>query len=100
MKVVASLELVLWSHTFVCFVRYSSSGRGRIYVPLEDLERFKITEAEVMNGTLVDEEGKVDSRWKEFMKFQIKRARFYFAVSSRQHDSRINNPFSTFGGER
>jgi phytoene synthase len=55
------------------------SGRGRIYVPLEDLERFKITEAEVMNGTLVDEEGKVDSRWKEFMKFQIERARFYFA---------------------
>jgi hypothetical protein len=30
---------------------------------------------------LVDEDGNVDERWKEFMKFQIERARFYFAVS-------------------
>jgi len=56
------------------------SGRGRIYVPLEDLRRFNITEAEVMKG-LVDEDGNVDERWKEFMKFQIERARFYFAES-------------------
>jgi len=54
------------------------AGRGRIYVPTEDLERFNITEAEVMKG-LVDEDGNVDPRWKEFMKFQIERARFYFA---------------------
>jgi phytoene synthase len=55
------------------------SGRGRIYVPMEDLERFNISEQEIMLGTLVDSDGNVDSRWKEFMKFQIERARFYFA---------------------
>jgi len=53
------------------------SSRGRIYVPIEDLRRFNITEAEVMSG-MVNDKGVVDDRWKQFMKFQIKRARAYF----------------------
>jgi len=53
------------------------SYRGRIYVPLEDLRKFNITEAEVMKG-LVDDDGNVDPRWKDFMRFQIQRARDYF----------------------
>lgn len=47
------------------------SYRGRIYVPLEDLRKFNISEAEVMKG-MVDEKGNVDPRWKEFMKFQVR----------------------------
>jgi len=54
------------------------STRNRVYVPLEDLARFNVTEEEVMSGSLVDKDGNVDERWKDFMKFQIERARFYF----------------------
>lgn len=52
--------------------------RGRIYVPLEDLRRFAITEEEVMEasktpGLLYHEE-----KWRDFMEFQMDRCeRFY-----------------------
>ena len=52
--------------------------RGRIYVPLEDLERFGIAESEVLSGLFSRSSGKIDDRWKAFMKFQIARARSYF----------------------
>lgn len=42
--------------------------RGRIYIPLEDLALFNYTEADLLNGV-------VDERWRELMKFQIRRAR-------------------------
>eukprot|EP00898_Chlorokybus_atmophyticus_P001031 jgi/Chlat1/1929/Chrsp153S02240 len=45
--------------------------RNRIYLPLEDLARFGITEEDVLSGVN-------DDRWKSFMKFQIARARQYF----------------------
>mmetsp|Transcript_12217 Transcript_12217/g.21191 ORF Transcript_12217/g.21191 Transcript_12217/m.21191 type:complete len:443 (-) Transcript_12217:979-2307(-) len=45
--------------------------RGRIYIPLEDLERFNYSEADLMRGI-------VDDRWRNLMKFQIARAREYF----------------------
>jgi phytoene synthase len=32
-----------------------------------------------VRGTLVDADGKVDERWRSFMKFQIERARTVFA---------------------
>ena len=47
--------------------------RNRIYVPLEDLAEFGITEDEVLTGLVKN--GKVDERWVKFMKFQIARAR-------------------------
>jgi phytoene/squalene synthetase len=59
------------------------SYRGRIYVPLEDLRKFNITEAEVMKG-LVDDDGNVDPRWKDFMKFQVSQ------VTLRSRPSRID----------
>jgi len=53
--------------------------RDRIYVPLQDLAQFGISEAELLSGKLhVPSQGIVDQRWREFMKFQIARARKYF----------------------
>ena len=52
--------------------------RNRIYVPLEDLRRFGITEQEVLRGMFSPSTGKVDDRWVAFMKFQIERARQVF----------------------
>lgn len=45
--------------------------RNRIYLPQEDLDRFKISEKQIF-------EGRVDDRWREFMAFQIQRARDIF----------------------
>jgi len=54
--------------------------RNRIYVPLDELARFGITEEEIVRGGLYSPvTGKVDDRWKAFMKFQIDRAREVFA---------------------
>lgn len=41
---------------------------GRLYLPLEELERFGLSEKDI-------EVGKVDDRWRSFMRFQISRAR-------------------------
>ena len=49
-------------------------GRGRIYLPLEDLERFGYSEDDLMAGRL-------NSAWCELMQFQLKRARDWFARS-------------------
>jgi phytoene synthase len=46
--------------------------RGRIYLPLEDLAQFNYTEADLFNGV-------VDERWRALMRFQIQRARNYYA---------------------
>ena len=45
--------------------------RGRIYLPLEDLDLFKYSEADLMNGV-------IDDRWQDLMKFQIQRARKFY----------------------
>ncbi|GAB4385387.1 MAG: phytoene synthase [Elainellaceae cyanobacterium] len=45
--------------------------RGRIYIPLEDLERFHYSEKDLINGV-------VDDRWRALMRFQIQRARQFF----------------------
>ena len=52
--------------------------RGRIYVPLEDLDRFGIAESEILSGMFSRSNGKIDDRWRAFMKFQIARARSYY----------------------
>jgi phytoene synthase len=48
--------------------------RGRIYLPLEDLERFQYSEEELLAGTLND-------NWRALMRFQLERAREWFARS-------------------
>ena len=49
-------------------------GRGRIYLPQEDLERFGYSEEELMAGTL-------NNAWRALMRFQLERARDWFARS-------------------
>ena len=46
--------------------------RKRIYLPLEDLALFNYSEEDLFNGV-------IDDRWRSLMKFQIARARKYFA---------------------
>lgn len=48
--------------------------KGRIYLPKEDLDRFNITEEELFSK-------KVDNKFRDFMKFQINRARSYYESS-------------------
>ncbi|NET08812.1 MAG: phytoene synthase [Merismopedia sp. SIO2A8] len=50
--------------------------RGRIYLPLEDLDAFNYTEKDLMDGV-------IDERWKRLMQFQIKRARQFYTQSER-----------------
>ena len=42
--------------------------RGRVYLPQEELAEFGLTEKDIADGV-------VDGRWRDFMKFQIERAR-------------------------
>jgi 15-cis-phytoene synthase len=48
--------------------------RGRIYLPLEDLERFDYTEQDLLKGVN-------DCRWKALMQYQIERARAFYATA-------------------
>jgi 15-cis-phytoene synthase len=49
-------------------------GRGRIYLPLDELERFGYSEQELLAGVLND-------NWRALMRFQLQRARDWFARS-------------------
>ncbi len=49
-------------------------ARGRIYLPQEDLARFGYSEEELLDGVLNDS-------WRELMRFQLARAREWFARS-------------------
>ena len=46
-------------------------GRGRIYLPLEDLEYFGYSEDDLMAG-------RINQAWKDLMAFQLSRARAWF----------------------
>lgn len=50
--------------------------RGRIYLPLEDLAAFEVSEQEVM-------EGKITARFENLMKFEIARARALYAEADK-----------------
>jgi 15-cis-phytoene synthase len=47
---------------------------GRFYLPLQELKDFGLSEADI-------ERGQVDDRWREFMRFQIKRNRRLYTES-------------------
>eukprot|EP00244_Chara_vulgaris_P008486 TRINITY_DN3345_c0_g2_i2.p1 TRINITY_DN3345_c0_g2~~TRINITY_DN3345_c0_g2_i2.p1 ORF type:complete len:165 (-),score=26.44 TRINITY_DN3345_c0_g2_i2:138-632(-) len=47
------------------------ASRGRIYLPLDELDMFGLTEKDIFAG-------KVTPKWREFMRFQIRRARKFF----------------------
>jgi len=55
-----------------------ANERNRIYVPLDELDRFGISEKEVLTGMYAASTGRIDDRWRRFMQFQIARARQYF----------------------
>lgn len=46
--------------------------RGRIYIPLEDLAKFDYSEDDLLKGV-------IDDRWRALMRFQIDRARQFYA---------------------
>ncbi len=50
------------------------AGRGRVYLPAEDLERFGITTAEVRHGVF-------DDRFRALMRFEADRARGYYEAA-------------------
>jgi phytoene synthase len=49
-------------------------GRGRIYLPLDELERFGYSEEQLLAGVIND-------NWRALMRFQLQRAREWFARS-------------------
>ncbi|TVS07170.1 MAG: phytoene synthase [Cyanobium sp. PLM2.Bin73] len=49
-------------------------GRGRIYLPLDELERFGYSEEHLLAGV-------VNDNWRALMRFQLQRAREWFARS-------------------
>eukprot|EP00798_Chlamydomonas_sp_ICE-L_P032138 gene32138-16663_t len=53
--------------------------RDRIYVPLDELAEYGITEQEIKDGLV--KEGKTAEKWQRFMKFQVQRARSIFKES-------------------
>jgi len=50
--------------------------RGRIYLPLEDMARFGVTEKQIFDGY-------IDDNYRNLMKFEIQRAREYYAQAER-----------------
>jgi len=50
--------------------------RGRIYLPVEDLEKFGVTEEYIL--TTAREGGEVSEAYKNLMKFEIERAMNYY----------------------
>jgi 15-cis-phytoene synthase len=58
----------------ICFTRVltnNSVRRGRIYLPLDELEMAGLSEEDIFNGRVTDE-------WRSFMRGQIARARSFF----------------------
>ena len=51
-----------------------SALRGRVYLPQDELAQFGLRDEDIFSR-------KVTERWREFMKQQITRARFYFNLS-------------------
>ncbi|MFN3344305.1 MAG: phytoene/squalene synthase family protein [Chloroherpetonaceae bacterium] len=61
--------------------------KGRIYLPLEDLKKFNLTEEDILNGVMSE-------NFINLMKFEIERARFYYKESEKgiamlSQDSRL-----------
>jgi len=53
---------------FLRDIKEDYEERGRIYIPLEDLGRFSVTEDHIKNGV-------VDDNWRSLMRFEVQRTR-------------------------
>jgi phytoene synthase len=51
------------------------AGLGRVYLPAEDMLRFSVPEGQLVSGT-------EDARFREFIRFEAERARFYYEESA------------------
>ena len=67
-----SLGLAMQLTNFLRDVGEDWQGRGRIYLPLEDLERFGVTEADIAAGRVTD-------AFRALMRFEIARTREIYA---------------------
>lgn len=56
-----------------------ATTRSRVYLPLDELAQYNISEDEVLQGMFAPTTGRIDDRWQAFMAFQIDRARRIFA---------------------
>ena len=56
-----------------------ATTRSRVYLPLDELAAYGISEGEVLTGMFAPTTGRIDDRWKAFMSFQIDRARKIFS---------------------
>lgn len=52
---------------------------GRVYLPQDEMEQFGIREGDIAEGV---ESGRITDRWREFMRFQIARARRLYAEAA------------------
>nr|UDM59633.1 phytoene synthase [Ulva prolifera] len=52
--------------------------RNRVYVPLDDLAKFNITEEELLGGMHSTTTGKMDDRYVQFMKYMINKTMRYY----------------------
>jgi phytoene synthase len=50
--------------------------RGRIYLPLDEIKEFGLTEEDILRG-------EISPKYREFMTFQIARARKYYSIAER-----------------
>lgn len=60
---------------FLRDIREDYESRGRIYLPLEDLKRFGVTENHIKDHVC-------DDNWRDLMKFEVARARALFAYAN------------------
>ncbi len=63
--------------------------QGRIYLPVEDLERFGVTEESILERS--KQGGQVDEKYRQLMKFQIDRAMDYYRKVRRRGEERRQN---------
>lgn len=59
-------------------VRPDLLERDRIYIPLEDLQRFALTEAGLRDAVAAGAPAAGRARWRALMQFEVERARGYF----------------------
>lgn len=65
------MSVPIFYKCFTCYVLTNSARRGRIYLPLDELEMAGLSEDDIFNGRVTDE-------WRNFMRAQIARARSFF----------------------
>lgn len=69
-----SVFILFTTYPNAAFWSHFSAMRGRVYLPQDELTQFGLCDEDILRMRVSDE-------WREFMKEQIKRARFYFKLA-------------------